>query len=114
MTADDLYNSISLNLVLLTFENDYHLWLKDKYKLFQSLIYLAEIKKNQYICHSGYWGLPALRSPVAPIAAPILSSSAGERGLRTNAESYITFGMWEFGSKSAFLCYVTLKFDGGP
>ena len=85
MTADDLYNSISLNLVLLTFEDDYHLWLKDKYKLFQSLIYLAEIKKNQYICHSGYWGLPALRSPVAPIAAPILSSSAGERGLRTNA-----------------------------
>ena len=25
MTADDLYSGISLNLVLLTFENDYHL-----------------------------------------------------------------------------------------
>ena len=25
MTADDLYNSISLNLVMLTFEYDYHL-----------------------------------------------------------------------------------------
>ena len=26
MTADDLYNGISLKLVLLTFEDDYHLW----------------------------------------------------------------------------------------
>ena len=25
MTADDLYNGISLNLILLTFEDDYHL-----------------------------------------------------------------------------------------
>ena len=33
MTADDLYNGISLNLVLLTFEDDYHLQWKDKYKL---------------------------------------------------------------------------------
>ena len=33
MTADDLYNGISLNLVLLTFEDDYHLHLKDKYDL---------------------------------------------------------------------------------
>ena len=29
MTADDLYNGISLNLVLLTFEDDYHLRLND-------------------------------------------------------------------------------------
>ena len=26
LTADDLYNSTSLNLALLTFEDDYHLW----------------------------------------------------------------------------------------
>ena len=26
MTADDLHNGLSLNLVLLTFEDDYHLW----------------------------------------------------------------------------------------
>ena len=25
MTADDLYNGLALNLVLLTFEDDYHL-----------------------------------------------------------------------------------------
>ena len=43
---------------------------------------MVEINKNQYTCHSGYVGLPALRSPVAPIAARILSSNAGERGPR--------------------------------
>ena len=32
---------------------------------------MVEINKNQYTCHSGYVGLPALRSPVAPIAARI-------------------------------------------
>ena len=47
---------------------------------------MVEINKNQYTCHSGYVGLPALRSPVAPIAARILSSNAGERGPRANAE----------------------------
>ena len=26
MTADNLYNGISLNLVLFTFEDDYHMW----------------------------------------------------------------------------------------
>ena len=54
MTADDLYNGISLNLVLLTFEDDYHLRWKDKYKLLQSLTSLVEINKNQYTCHTGY------------------------------------------------------------
>ena len=48
MTADDLYNSTSLHLVLLTFEDDYHLRQKDKYKSLQSLISLVEINKNQY------------------------------------------------------------------
>ena len=33
MTANDLYNGILLNLILLTFEDDYYLWKKDKYKL---------------------------------------------------------------------------------
>ena len=33
MTADDLYNGISLDLVLLTFDDNYHLQQKDKYKL---------------------------------------------------------------------------------
>ena len=33
MTADDVYNGISLNLVLLTFEDDYRLRYKDKFKL---------------------------------------------------------------------------------
>ena len=47
---------------------------------------MVEINKNQYTCHSGYVGLPALRSPVAPIAARILSSNAGERDPRANAE----------------------------
>ena len=48
---------------------------------------MGEINKNQYTCHSGYVGLPPLRSPVAPIAARILSSNAGERGgPRANAE----------------------------
>ena len=46
---------------------------------------LVEINKNQYRCHFGYGGLPALRSPVAPIAARIISSNAGERGPRANA-----------------------------
>ena len=86
MTADDLYNGISLNLVLLTFEDDYPLRKKDKYKLLQSLISLVEINKNQYTCHFGYGGLPALRSPVAPVAARILSSNAGERDPRANAK----------------------------
>ena len=47
---------------------------------------MVEINKNQYTCHSGYVGLPALRSPVAPIAVRILSSNAWERGPRANAE----------------------------
>ena len=47
---------------------------------------MVEINKNQYTCHSGYVGLPAMRFPVAPIAARILSSNAGERGPRVNAE----------------------------
>ena len=47
---------------------------------------MVEINKNQYTYHSGHVGLPALRSPVAPIAARILSSNAGERGPRANAE----------------------------
>ena len=47
MTADDLYNGMSLNLVLLTFEDDYHLRLKkNKYKLLQHLISLVEMNKN--------------------------------------------------------------------
>ena len=33
MTDEGLYNDISLKLVLLTFEDDYHLRWKDKYKL---------------------------------------------------------------------------------
>ena len=53
MTAVDLYNGISLNLVLLTFEDDYPLRWKDKYKLLQSLISLVEINKNQYIATLG-------------------------------------------------------------
>ena len=70
---------------------DFWRWLlsaitKDKYKLLQSLISLVEIDENQYTCHSGYGGLPALRFPVAPIAACILSSNAGERGPRANAK----------------------------
>ena len=40
MTADDLYKGTSLNFVLLTFEDDYHLREKDKHKLLQSLISL--------------------------------------------------------------------------
>ena len=59
---------------------------KYKYKLLQILISLVETNKNQYTCHTVYGGLPALGSPVAPIAARILSSNAGERGLRANAE----------------------------
>ena len=47
---------------------------------------MVEINKNQYTCHSGYVGLSELRSPVAPIDARILSSNAGERGPRANAE----------------------------
>ena len=52
MTANDLYNGISLNFVLLNFEDDYHLWWNYKYKFLQNLISLAEINKNQYTCHS--------------------------------------------------------------
>ena len=44
------------------------------------------MNKNQHTYHTGYGGLPALRSPVAPIATHILSSNAGERGPRANAE----------------------------
>ena len=36
----------------------------------------------QYTCYTGYGG-PVLHIPVAPIAARILSSNAGERGPRT-------------------------------
>ena len=93
MPADDLYNGISLKLVLLNFKMIIICGKKVKYKLLQSLISLVEINKNQYTCHSG--GLPALRSSVAPIAARILSSSAGERDPRANAEC----GNWAPGNK---------------
>ena len=47
---------------------------------------LVEINKNQrtYMLH--YAQGPAQHSPVAPIAARIPSSNAGERGPRANAE----------------------------
>ena len=57
MNADDLYNGISLNLVLLTFEDNNHLRQKDEYKLFQHLNTLVEINKNQYTCYTVYGGL---------------------------------------------------------
>ena len=41
------------------------------------------------------WGLPTLRSPVAPIAARILSSNAGEHGPHANAEC----GNWISGAR---------------
>ena len=57
----------------------------DKYKLLKRLMSLVEINKNQctYMLH--YAG-PSQRSRVAPIAARIPSSNAGERGPRANAE----------------------------
>ena len=46
---------------------------------------IVEINKNKFTCYTAYGGLH-MHSPVAPVAARILSSNAEERGPRSNAK----------------------------
>ena len=59
ITADDLYNGISLNLALLTFEDDYHLREKDKYNFILRLMSLVEINKYATLRMGARTALPS-------------------------------------------------------